>query len=1334
MQEKVGKVSLDYTFYPGKDLYSDGAIEDVLLDIARENTEDSLNRVIAEKKDWSILYHMSDIRENIVAALPITKDDTVLEIGAGCGAITGQLARMAGSVTCVDLSRQRSLINANRHKDYDNIEILVGNFQDIEQNLKKKFSCITLIGVFEYAQSYIGTEHPYEQFLKLIARHLLPGGRIVIAIENRLGLKYWAGCREDHTGNFFEGLENYDQDAYVRTFSRPELEEIFKRAGLAKAQFYYPYPDYKLPYSIYSDDCLPQPGSLSRNLFNFDRDRMVLFDESAVFDSLVAGGTFSLFSNSYLAIVGKEELPQPELLYTKFSTERDARFAIRTDIVQRGPEKCVIKRAAGPRAEDHIRQLAKSSKQLTELYKGTRIHVNRLIAEDASSVSFEYLSGQVNLESRLCELIKEGKRDEADEYVRSLCLLIREMAKDDFAVTKEFAEVFGEEAAKAYQEAVKAENVKCASITDLDMVAENFLLREDGDVDLIDYEWSYAFPVPVDFVIYRIWHYYIARCLKGHSEEPILDAEGFARERVYLFEKMEECWQGYVRGDRTALLDLYGVISPGAVNVKSELSLQENRREESFAGSLYYSEDGNFAEHNRVGCVTMMQPDGHFAATLRLEGLGNVKHLRWDPLEHRMCRITIEKVSSDALVELEPMNGVRQGGVDEFLTLDPGYVLKGDFSGIRVIRIEGTLEIIYLNNRLDQIDQTRRERDVYYQEMERLRAQIAAIHATKAYRAFEQLRRFRNFCAARIRGTKWFTDPDRGPKQYQEWLTEHTPSADTLLAQRRMSLTKNPCISILVPLYHTPNNYLRGMIESVRSQTYPNWQLCLADASVEMQDGELVRNEEVKRILEEYAANEPRIKVVYLDKNEGISGNTNQAAALADGDYIGLLDHDDLLSPDCLFEVAAAICRSDADVIYTDEDKINRLGTDHFAPNLKPDFAPDLLRSHNYITHFFVAKKTLFDEVGGFDSTYDGAQDYDLILKCTEKAAAVCHVPKILYHWRMAEGSTAADPASKMYAYEAGKKVLEAHLLRSGLKGSVEILPQWGLYHITYDVPADPLVSVIIPNKDHSNDLTRCIGSIMEKSSWKNLEIIVVENGSTEEKTQECYRTLCEKYPQVKVVTWDGGGIFNYSAINNFGVRASSGEYVLLLNNDTELIRPESIAEMVGIAARDDVGCVGSKLLYPDGTVQHGGIVLGFGPYGGFAGHVFTGIKKDDPGFMNRAVIVNNYSAVTAACLMVKREVFDQAGGLDESFRVALNDVDFCLRVKELGYLNVWTPFSLWYHHESASRGYEDTPEKQDRLKDEVMRFRSRYLELLDAKDPYYNPNFSLERAPFTLW
>lgn len=557
---------------------------------------------------------------------------------------------------------------------------------------------------------------------------------------------------------------------------------------------------------------------------------------------------------------------------------------------------------------------------------------------------------------------------------------------------------------------------------------------------------------------------------------------------------------------------------------------------------------------------------------------------------------------------------------------------------------------------------------------------------------------------------------------YQDWFERHKATPQQLEEQRAFRFERQPKISILVPTYHTPIKLLRDMIESVVNQSYQNWQLCIGDGSQ--------GDKQLEAALEEYHQKDSRVIYQILEKNEGISGNTNGALALADGEFIGLLDHDDLMEPDALFEVVKRLQDADVDIVYTDEDKVYGDPLVNMDPNFKPDFSMDLFRSHNYITHFFCVRKSIVDEVGGFRSEYDGSQDYDLMFRCIEKARKICHVPKILYHWRMIAGSTAENPESKMYCYDAGKRAIDSHLKRIGVKGKADYVGvgMWGLYHVVYDTPGNPLISIIIPNKDHTMDLDKCVRSIIERSAYRNFEFIIVENNSEEKETFEYYEKICKEFDCVKVVTWERE--FNYSAINNFGFQHASGDYILLLNNDTELIEENSLGDMLGICMRDEVGIVGAKLLFEDDTVQHAGIVIGFG---GCAGHVFSGIGKDDYGYMMRPRINCNYSAVTAACLMTKRSVFEEVGGLSENFAVAFNDVDYCLKVREKEYLVVYDAFSLWHHYESKSRGYEDTPEKKKRFQGEIEKFQKRWGKILEEGDPYYNKNFPVTIAPFTL-
>ena len=562
-------------------------------------------------------------------------------------------------------------------------------------------------------------------------------------------------------------------------------------------------------------------------------------------------------------------------------------------------------------------------------------------------------------------------------------------------------------------------------------------------------------------------------------------------------------------------------------------------------------------------------------------------------------------------------------------------------------------------------------------------------------------------------------EPEEVP--YGPWYEEYKVKPEELEKQKKKKWNYEPKISVVVPAYKTPEKFLREMIDSLLAQSYVNWELCIANASPDEAG--------MSQILEEYCKKDARICVKPLLNNAGIAENTNEALKMATRDFIGLLDHDDLLAPNALYEVAKALeSHPKTDVIYTDEDKVRADLSEHFQPNLKPDFNLDLLRSNNYICHFFVVRRTIVETIGGFRKEYDGAQDYDFIFRCCESAKEIYHVPEILYHWRTHQASTADNPASKMYAYEAGKKAIEGHFERTGVKVKVEHMPLWGMYHVIYETTGNPLVSVIIPNKDHTQDLDTCIRSLFEKSSYRNIEIIIVENNSEEAKTFSYYEEIQKKYENVKVVKWENE--FNYAAINNFGVTFAKGDYYLFLNNDTEVINETAVSELLGCCMREDVGIVGAKLLYEDDTVQHAGIVLGFG---GFAGHVFTGLDKDDYGYMVRPRINCNYSAVTAACMMVDRKAFEEVGGFREEFKVGLNDVDFCLKVRKTGKLVVYNAHSLWHHYESKSRGYEDTPEKIRRFEGEIALFQKYWGDLLRKGDPYYNKNFPIEYGPFRL-
>ena len=541
------------------------------------------------------------------------------------------------------------------------------------------------------------------------------------------------------------------------------------------------------------------------------------------------------------------------------------------------------------------------------------------------------------------------------------------------------------------------------------------------------------------------------------------------------------------------------------------------------------------------------------------------------------------------------------------------------------------------------------------------------------------------------------------------------PLKRELKAQREAVFPYMPKISIIVPLYNTPEKFLKEMIDSVYNQSYSNWQLVLADAS----DKDLPH---IKKVVDSYG--DSRIVYEKLAENKGISENTNKGFALADGDYLALLDHDDVILPNALYENVKAINETGAQVLYSDEitldGELKHLIQFHF----KIDYAPDFLRGVNYITHFLVFERKLFEQVGAYeDATYDGAQDFDLTLRLSEKANKVHHIPKVLYYWRGHAGSTANDMSTKMYAFEAGRKAIQAHLDRIGLKGQVSIQKYPGSYRTVYEVDGNPQVSIVIPNKDHIEDLSRCIDSIFALGGWDNVQVIVVENNSTEKETFAYYEKITAENSKVQVVYYKGN--FNFSAICNFGVQFATGNHILLLNNDVEFVSENFVKEMLSYSQRSDVGAVGAKLYYPDGYLQHAGVIIGIN---GSAGHSHKGLAdaRNNTGDMYRLVTTQNYLAVTGACLMVKTELYKKFPLDEENFAVAYNDVDFCLRLYEAGYLNVFTPYSEGIHYESKSRGLDETDKPNLRYEGEKARFAEKWQKYFNYGDPYYNPHFTL--------
>lgn len=601
IMHKIGNVCLDETYYPGEDLYSDGAVEERLLELAEEYGESDYHKAIVKEREWAVMYHLAHERGNILSWYPFGEGAKILEVGSGCGAVTGALAANAGSVTCIDLSKRRSMINALRNREKDNIKIYVGNFQDVEKGLEKDFDYATLIGVFEYGQGYIGGERPYHEFLSAVMGHIKPGGKLLLAIENKFGLKYWAGCTEDHVGRMFEGIEGYPCADGVRTFTKPELIRILEECGYSDYRFYYPHPDYKIPLEIYSDGHLPKKGGLAGNFCNFDRSRLALMDEGRVFDEILEDGLFGLYANSFFVEIRKppvKEEPE-EVVYAKYSNGRAPKFAIQTHITNRKAEgRQIYKKAEYGEGNAHISKIAEAAKGLGALWQEKGIfHVNQCRLE-GNKVFFEYLEG-VTLEEVLDGLLEQKKLGQAMEHIQKAVDSIAHAAPtEEFQVTEEFRQVFGDVELPAKVPAVK--------IADIDMIFSNLLMDGEENYHVLDYEWTFFFPVPVGFIVYRALHYYLEGASSrgtlgeyveeyaklhpkaGYGEQAAQEEGngfcgfyqyfGISRELQWIYAEMEQNFQKYISGGYASLSSLYTAMGKASFPLRGIMQEAERRR------------------------------------------------------------------------------------------------------------------------------------------------------------------------------------------------------------------------------------------------------------------------------------------------------------------------------------------------------------------------------------------------------------------------------------------------------------------------------------------------------------------------------------------------------------------------------------------------------------------------------------------------------------------------------------------------------------------------------------------------------------------------------------
>ena len=1031
-----------------------------------------------------------------------------------------------------------------------------------------------------------------------------------------------------------------------------------------------------------------------------------------------------------------------KVIFAKFSNDRAERFSICTDMVKTDSGKIEVRKyGAGEKAAPHIDDIVKWSELLTEQYEGSGIMISPTVKKEGYAVS-DYIDGKT-LEETVDTLIHNGNINEAENIVKKYLGIIKERnSSEEFVVTDTFKDIFGDVAFEGKMHSGK--------VNDIDMVLGNILVDGNG-WHLIDYEWTFDFPVPVEFIMYRVLHYYFETNNSRKALKDVMSLEGVSEADIEQFRIMEVNFQNYVKGDKHPLRELYEDIGKPNIHVAEAVDMMSaNMRIYMDRGDGYNEDDT---------CYRQVQMQGKNNYTISINVDKGVKKYRIDPCEES-CSIVIKKVVGNGRLDL-PYTTNGQPVEENVYAYDSDPWIEVNVEGTIIDEFAIELEMGYCAPEYMEVlkDNTERAQraeaaigalngtiECQRQELDQLRAQVDLLNREKAlmmtsrsWKMTKPVRKLKNGTKKLLKSNKVTYTVCKRAKcliKGEKYVVIHpeVQSVKEIVSimvpekqyeeEKNTKFSKDITFSILVPLYNTPKRFLTEMIESVQYQTYGKWELCLADGS----DDE---HKEVGEICRKYAEEDKRIKYKKLEKNGGISENTNACIDMATGNYIALFDHDDFLHPSVLFENMKVICEKNADYVYTDECTFE--GTNIFniiTRHCKPDYAIDNLRANNYICHFSVFKKTLLDKAGRFRSEYDGSQDHDLILRLTEKAENICHIPKILYYWRSHPNSVASDINAKTYAIDAAKRAVEAHMERAGLKAEVESSKAFPtIFKFKYELKETPKVSILIPNKDHLGDLKKCINSILEKSTYKDYEIIVIENNSIKTETFDYYKEI-EKDDRIRVVHYEGE--FNYSKINNFGESFASGKYILLLNNDTEVISEDWIEELLMYAQRDDVAVVGGKLFYEDDTIQHAGIVIGLGSDRA-AGHVHYGCDKENVGYMGRLFFAQNMSAVTGACMMVKKSIYDDLGGLDEEFSVAFNDVDFCLKARQKGYLNIFTPYCEMYHYESKSRGFETTKSKKNRFKKEVKMFRTKWKDVIDAGDPYFNPNFSLDRPDFYI-
>lgn len=1203
----------DLTYYNGEDFYSDGDIENEIVEYLKEYRDDG-EYVFETDTRWPVFYHLSSVRKNILSWYDFKPNSNVLEIGAGFGAVTGVLCDKCTSVTSVELSKRRATGLYERHINRNNLKIMVGNFNDMK--FDQKFDYITLIGVLEYAASFTDGENPYEGFLSKIKKLLKPDGKLLIAIENRFGLKYWCGAEEDHTGIPFDGINGYKNTDFVKTFSKTELINLLNASGYKNTDFYYPYPDYKLPQTIYSDRYLPNKLNASKTRDFYLNTQFFTAEERKIIGDIAENDVFPFFSNSFLveACCAQPDKNEVKLNAAFYTYDRKKEYRIVTCIFNNGT---VLKAPTSNYSIEHIKAAHKNYVDLLN----SKINVLPEKLTDRGIVS-EYIT----LPDFQQVIKAASEKDDKSEYFALIDLFFENILKSS--------------------EIISGSGIDAVLKNGyLDMAFSNCFVK-DKELMFFDQEWR-AENITAGYILFRALNHFFTNLKNDILMNETYSRLGLDDEHLEQYRKLENEFIASVF-DFTVV----DYLSKHTFNFEMEIN------------HLIMCKDNTIKQLNDIA-------DYHNKEITALKEV----------------RDTLYKEKHNLEIQLQDLFKIRE-------------LLETDKTNL-------TAQLEKCQNSYNEAVK------LYYDTLAYANGLVAAPHTLgrrKIAKAFIKLfipsfvlragRKFLNL----LRKIKNLRNIKISALGYDAWVEKSIPRTEDI-----EKLEKEPLISILVPLYNTDKKMLCEMIESCLNQTYTNFELCLADASDN-------KHAYVYKTAKSYADKDNRVKVEKLKENLGISGNTNKCREMATGDYIALLDHDDLLIKHALYSMAKAINTHNPDVIYSDEDHIK--DGKRKTPFFKPDFNRDLLYSQMYICHLLCFKAELFDKVGGLDDKFSGSQDYDLMLRLTEHTDNIYHIPDILYSWRETETSTSVNPDSKPYAHDAGKGALDAHLKRRyGDIAHAEDSDYLFVFDARFDtLKNNPLVSIIIPTKDHTDLLEDCVHSILEKSTYKNYEVLILDNNSEKPESFDAFERLQKLDSRVRVI--DAFFEFNWSKLNNFGIKNSNGEVYIFLNNDTVVISPDWIERLAENALRDDIGVVGGLLLFEDETIQHAGVVVGMN---GWADHIYAGMPQTHAADKFVSPMINrDVLAVTGACMAISKKTIEKIGMFDESFIVCGSDVEICIRAYDNGLNVLYNSRVKLYHYESKSRDTSKIPQI------DFVRSEQTYRRFIESGDPFFSKNLDI--------